>query len=60
MSKKIDSPKQDNQIAKGKSFDKEKVLQALLNLRNIGKNLPKVDAEIIIRESRESRDRGNA
>ena len=60
MSKKIDSPKQDNQIAKGKSIDKEKVHQALLNLRNIGKNLPKVDAEIIIRESRESRDRGNA
>jgi len=60
MSKKIDPPKQDNQIAKGKSIDKEKVHQALLNLRNIGKNLPKVDAEIIIRESRESRDRGNA
>ena len=60
MSKKIDTPKQDNQIAKGKSIDKEKVHQALLNLRNIGKNLPKVDAEIIIRESRESRDRGNA
>ena len=60
MSKKIDTPKQDNQISKGKSIDKEKVQQALLNLRNIGKNLPKVDAEIIIRESRESRDRGNA
>ncbi|MBI3649799.1 MAG: hypothetical protein HY231_01985 [Acidobacteria bacterium] len=59
MSKNIEeasAPNQQPVITQDPLLHKEMVREALLRLREIGKGLPPIDAEALVREGREARD----
>jgi hypothetical protein len=58
MAEKSDTLKHDVQ-ERNESLKREEALKALRRLRDIGENLPAVDAAVIIREGRNLAEQGS-
>jgi hypothetical protein len=58
MAEKSDTLKRDGQ-GQNESLKREEALEALRRLRDIGENLPVVDAAVVIREGRNMAEQGS-